>query len=65
MYRVGDKVKYRCPMKLETEGKILAKFKVLEDLYGNTDAVVYLINYDVRCNDDFVFEENIIEKIKQ
>ena len=63
MYKVKDRIKYKCPMKLENEGTIIAKFKVLEDFYDNKDAIVYLVSYDERCREDFVFEENIIEKI--
>ena len=47
----------------EREGLIVAKFKVLEDIYDNKDAIVYLVNYDERCTEDFVFEEDILEKI--
>lgn len=63
MYKVKDRIKYKCPFKIESEGLIVAKFKVLEDFYNNVNAIVYLVSYDERCREDFVFEENIIEKI--
>ena len=63
MYKVKDRIKYKCPFKIESEGLIVAKFKVLEGVYYNKDAIVYLVSYDERCREDFVFEENIIEKI--
>ena len=63
MYKVRDRIKYKCPMKLENEGTIIAKFKVLDDIYNNANETVYLVNYDVRLKDDLVFEKNIIEKI--
>ena len=63
MYKVRDRIKYKCPMKLENEGIIIAKFKVLDDIYNNVNAIVYLVSYDERFREDFVFEENIIEKI--
>ena len=63
MYKVRDRIKYKCPMKLENEGTIIAKFKVLDDIYNNVNAIVYLVSYDERYREDFVFEENIIEKV--
>ena len=63
MYKVKDRIKYKCPFKIESEGLIVAKFKVLDDFYNNVNAIVYLVSYDERCREDFVFEENIIEKI--
>lgn len=63
MYKVRDRIKYKCPMKLENEGIIIAKFKVLDDIYNNANETVYLVSYDERFRDDLVFEKNIIEKI--
>ena len=63
MYKVKDRIKYKCPFKKISEGIIVAKFKVLDDFYNNANAIVYLVSYDERCREDFVFEENIIEKI--
>ena len=63
MYKVKDRIKYKCPFKIESEGLIVAKFKVLEDFYDNKDAIVYLVSHDERCTEDFVFEEDILEKI--
>lgn len=63
MYKVKDRIKYKSSYEGEREGLIVAKFKVLEDIYDNKGAIVYLANYDERCMEDFVFEENIIEKI--
>ena len=63
MYKVKDRIKYKSSYEKEREGLIVAKFKVLEDIYDNKGAIVYLANYDERCMEDFVFEENIIEKI--
>lgn len=63
MYKVKDRIKYKCPLKKISEGIIVAKFKVLDDFYNNVNAIVYLVSYDERCREDFVFEENIIEKI--
>ena len=34
MYKVRDRIKYKCPMKLENEGTIIAKFKVLDVIYN-------------------------------
>lgn len=63
MYKVRDRIKYKCPMKLENEGTIIAKFKVLDDIYNNANETVYLVSYDTRYKDDLVFERNIIEKV--
>ena len=63
MYKVKDRIKYKCPFKIESEGLIVAKFKELEDFYDNKDAIVYLVSHDERYREDFVFEENILEKI--
>ena len=63
MYKVRDRIKYKCPMKLENEGTIIAKFKVLDDIYNNANETVYLVSYDTRYRDDLVFERNIIEKV--
>ena len=48
MYKVKDRIKYKCPFKIESEGLIVAKFKVLEDFYDNKDAIVYLVSHDER-----------------
>ena len=63
MYKVKDRIKYKSPFEREREGLIVAKFKVLEDIYDNKDAIVYLAVYDERGTEDFVFEEDILEKI--
>lgn len=62
MYKAGYKVKYKCPYKSEREGVIIAKFKVLDDLYKrDIDLIVYLVKNDEFNCEDFVFENNIIE----
>ena len=63
MYKVKDRIKYKCPFKIGSEGLIVAKFKGLENFYDKKDARVYLVSHDERYREDFVFEENIIEKI--
>lgn len=63
MYKVNDKVIYECPFKLQSEGVVLAKLRVLEDLKNNKDEIVYLIEYDRRCNIDIIFERNVIGKV--
>lgn len=61
MYKVGAIVKYKCPDKFESKGKIISKYKILEDVRENVvGKIVYTINYDNRCCLDHVFEEDII-----
>lgn len=60
-YEVGDKVKYRCPIKLQANGEIEIIYKVLDskDEYYR-DKIIYVINFDDVCYADYVVEEDII-----
>lgn len=63
MYKVGDRIKYKCPFKIQSEGMIVSKLKLLEGSCGKDGSIVYLVEYDLRCTDDFVLEEDVIGKI--
>lgn len=60
-YKVGDKVKYRCPIKLHANGEIERIYKVLDskDEYYR-DKIMYAIKFDDACYADHVVEEDII-----
>ena len=64
IYKVKDIIEYKSNMTIKREGKIVAKFKVLEDEFGAEGEIVYLVEYNPRCMEEIVFEEEIIKKIK-
>lgn len=60
-YKVGDRVKYRCPMKIHANGEIEIIYKVIDakqEYYK--DKIMYVIKFDLTCYPDHVVEEDII-----
>lgn len=67
MYNVGDIIQYVHPFREDIlTGKIIAIHKVLKSTMSNLEGtLIYLVEYDPRCTEDFVYEEQIIVKTKE
>ena len=66
MYNVGDIIQYVHPFREDIlTGKIIAVHRVVKSRMSNLEGtLIYLVEYDPRCNMDFVYEDAIKTKIK-
>ena len=61
-FKVGDSIKYICPMKLDTVGEIVSVHKILDSTNkSEIGKILYLVKYDNVCYEDHVLEDDILE----
>lgn len=62
MYKVGQIVKYKQPLRIENKGEIMVKLKVLDNKDGfYINSNIYLISSSPILQNDLVLEKDIME----